>query len=143
MAEYTYAQIAQMQKEAEQRVKEMRLRAKLAAEDAHRRFDADDKNECMKEEMHSEQNTTVFRKPKSIQMESGLKGQRADLSSSAEGDGENVYLPSFLQIKSKRNRFVGDLNADSDRALLLSLLFLLQAEKADDGLMLALLYLLG
>ena len=42
MAEYTYAQIAQMQKEAEQRVKEMRLRAKLAAEDAHRRFDADD-----------------------------------------------------------------------------------------------------
>lgn len=121
MADYTYAQLSQMQKEAALRVQEMRKRAKLAAADASRQFDTDKKEEPEKKaDIY-----TPEKVPLTVHSDRCCKknGNQKDLLS-------KLFSGKGMQA------------ADADKALILSLCFLLQAEKADEELILALLYLL-
>ena len=122
MADYSYAQLSQMQQEAVQRVREMRKRAKSAAEDAARQFAA---------EVPPEQKSE---KP----------------SSCPNLQNASVQPRRCCQNRANASDFISNLFAgkgmqadDADKALILSVCFLLQAEKADEELILAMLYLLS
>ena len=138
MAEYSYAQLSQMQKEAAERVAEMRKRARLAAEDASERFDA---KQAPVVPTAPAANSAQPQVPKAVSMPNGLQGSNAQLFT-----GNKSKHPA----SGKKTDFLQDLlsgkglhSVDRDRALLLSLCFLLQAEQADEDLILSLLYLLG
>lgn len=121
MADYSYAQISQMQREAEQRVREMRQRAKYAAENAARQMEVDEQTEennekqtcCPKRQASAEQPRKCCQK------------------------SENAS-----DIISKLFSGKGIQADDADKALILSVCFLLYAEQADEELILAMLYLL-
>lgn len=121
MAEYTYSQLSQMQREATERVLEMRKRAKKAVEDAGKNKEQPANNSaCRPQDDSCENNGTA-----------------------------KVPVMPCCQRKANDRNLIGKLfgsgitgTEDADKALLLSLCFLLQAEKADEELILALLYVL-
>ncbi len=121
MVDYTYSQLSQMQQEAAQRVREMRRRAKSAAEEAAKQFDVPQK-------------------------ENASDQQKQEIESQACPECRNPHC-----MKRQMRNNVHDVSPfspkrgnpeDADRALLLSLCFLLQADKADEELILAMLYVL-
>lgn len=121
MAEYSYSQLSQMQKEAAERVMEMRRRAKFAAEDAAKQLEA----QKQKNEPHPQPQ------------------QGAEKSADAQ-KGRPCCKRQMCQREPAVPLFVskGAQTEDADRALIFSLCFLLQAEKADEELILAMLYIL-
>ncbi len=121
MADYSYAQISQMQREAEQRVREMRQRAKYAAENAARQLTAD------------EQPETENEKPTSCPKQQAAPVQPQKCCRKREHASD---------IISKLFAGKGIQADDADKALILSVCFLLYAEQADEELILAMLYLL-
>ena len=118
MADYTYSQLSQMQQEAARRVMEMRRRAKFAAEDAAKQFDAP-------------QST-----PEPVQ-------QMQEAEEPACRECGNLRCSKRRMHKNESALLKNNATPEeADRALLLSLCFLLQAEKADEELLLAMLYVL-
>lgn len=142
MADYTYAQLSQMQKEAVQRVQEMRKRARFAAEDAAQRFDENDPPQSTDRPIPPVQ----CQQPVCTSMPNGLQGVQAQLSQ--KKDPQTSGCPLCNKARGREQRFLqsllgGKMSADEkDQALLLSLCFLLKAEQADEDLILALLYLM-
>ncbi len=110
-----------MQREAVQRVHEMRKKAKAAADEAARQFAADEPTEP------SADAPTVCPQAQKPQARKGYcckkQSHAADIISKLF-DGKGIRAD------------------DSDKALILSVCFLLYAEQADEELILALLYLL-
>ena len=51
-------------------------------------------------------------------------------------------MEKMMSVEDKIKNIFGDLNIDSDKALLLSLILLLSEEKADELLIMALIYML-
>ena len=126
MAEYSYAQLSQMQQEAEQRVREMRKKAKNAVEDAARQFPADEPSV-----------------PSAVAQAACLQAQKSQAQKSQAQTGcccKKRSNPSDLIAKLFDGK--GIRADDADKALILSVCFLLYAEQADEELILALLYLL-
>ncbi len=121
MAEYSYAQLSQMQQEAEQRVREMRKKAKNAAEDAARQFPADEPSV-----------------PSAVAQAACLQAQKSQAQTGC--CCKKRSNPSDLIAKLFDGK--GIRADDADKALILSVCFLLYAEQADEELILALLYLL-
>ncbi|MBR2413114.1 MAG: hypothetical protein IKB13_01295 [Clostridia bacterium] len=121
MADYSYAQLSQMQQEAVQRVREMRKKAKTAAEDAARQFSVD------------EQTAQKTENPSSCP-----KMQNAPLNAhkccKKQENASDIIAKLFAGKGIRAD--------DADKALILSVCFLLYAEHADEELILALLYLL-
>ena len=120
MADYSYAQLAQMQKEAALRVQEMRKKAKFAVEDSTRQFEV---NPADKEIQQKNQNPAPKDKPCPNGKCCRKKAGGGDLLARLFGGSA---IPAD----------------DADKALILSLCFLLQADGADEELILALLYLI-
>ena len=69
-----------------------------------------------------------------LQNESKSKGASA---------GNNIKTPTVKKSTDGVNGILGDVKIDEDKALLLSLVLLLSEEKADETLILALLYMLS
>ncbi len=124
MADYTYKELMKMQSDAIRRAEDMQMRARRSAgfEDGE----------------NKDKNTLPAQEPKRIQMPGGL-------DYGAESSKRHPPAPSashndfFEKIKSG----LGDINIDSDKALLLSLIMLLSEEQADELLIMALIYMLG
>lgn len=142
MADYTYAQLSQMQKEAVLRVQEMRKRAKFAAEDAAKRFDVHESvAEC-----EQPPNENAAKRPVCTSLPNGLQGVSAQLTEKRKN--HTIQSAPCGNCRRRENDFLQSLfggkmpTEENDRALILALCFLLKAEKADEDLILALLYLL-
>lgn len=126
MADYSYAELSQMQREAVQRVQEMRKRAKTAAEDAARKFADEGQTAQIKQTQSAEAPAACPRKQNSH----GQSGRCCKKRENASDIISKLFAGKGIQAD------------DADMALILSVCFLLYAEKADEELILALLYLL-
>lgn len=120
MADYTYRELMKMQSDAIRRAEEMQQRARQTAG------------------LDEENVSSVIQpqEPKHIKMPEGYlaNNQKSAEQKSAHNNSENVF--------DKLKNSFGDINIDSDKALLLSLVMLLSEEKADELLIMALIYML-
>ena len=121
MADYTYRELMKMQGDAIKRAEEMQQRARKTAG-----LDEDEQ----------EKPSVQPQEPKHIKMPEGyLAGsQSASVQKNKQGNQESAF--------DKLKNSLGDINIDSDKALLLSLVMLLSEEKADELLIMALIYML-
>ncbi len=145
MSDYSYSDIIKMQNNAMRRVEEMNTRAGNVVKQANSALTASSQRESSSKPVKPQhvpmpddyiRDLREYAKKASI---SPYEPERKDnplqrtLSSLASG---SANLP-----KSIKN-VLSDLNIDSDRALLLSLILLLSEEKSDEILIIALLYMM-
>ncbi len=123
MADYTYSELMKMQNDAIRRAEEMQKRARLSA--------------GFEEEAAKENKTSAPQEPKHIPMPKGYLEKQQN-----EDDAEEKAPPKNENTFKDFNSSMADLNMDSDKALLLSLIMLLSEEKADELLIMALIYML-
>ena len=148
MAEYSYQDLMKMQNDAIRRAEDMQRRARQSAG-------------LEREKGENQQNTTAKKEePRRVPMPNdyleNLKnyGSNSSKEESEQREGEekkkeqkqehkNNNQPKFQNsFEDKMKSVFGDLNIDSDKALLLSLILLLSEEKADELLIMALIYML-
>ena len=124
MADYTYQELMQMQADAIKRVEAMQKRARSTAG----LEDVPEKKKSSPEKGEAKDS------PRHIPMPEGyLRGKEQSRSVSKE------EKPSSFSIRLGNS----DIEIDSDKALLLSLIILLAEEGADELLLAALVYMLG
>ncbi len=156
MADYSYNEIMKMQNDAIRRVNEMQKKAKIViskedvVEDTFTENDdfggiSEKKADAVKRikmpndylnELKGFASTSSYFED-SVKKEK-IKNQEINLSKK-ESNNLNRVSNSF---EDKIKSLFGDFSLDSDKALILSLVMLLSEEKADEMLILALLYLL-
>ena len=151
MADYSYQDLMKMQNDAIRRAEDMQRRARQSAG-------------LEREKGENQQNqTTKKEEPRRIPMPNDyLENLKHYGSNSSKNDSEprekeetkkenkreykneqNNNQPKFQNsFEDKMKSIFGDLNIDSDKALLLSLILLLSEEKADELLIMALIYML-
>lgn len=151
MADYSYQDLMKMQNDAIRRAEDMQRRARQSAG-------------LEREKGENQQNTTAKKEePRRIPMPNDyLENLKHYGSNSSKNDSEprekeetkkenkreykneqNNNQPKFQNsFEDKMKSVFGDLNIDSDKALLLSLILLLSEEKADELLIMALIYML-
>lgn len=122
MADYTYQELMKMQSDAIRRAEDMQSRARRTA------GFSDKENE--------EKPPIPPQEPRRVKMPEGYLGTD---KGSNQNNAQNKNSNFFENIK---NSF-SDINIDSDKALLLSLIMLLSEEKADELLIMALIYMLS
>ena len=155
MAVYSYNEIMKMQNDAIRRVNEMQKRAKAVVSEETR----EEKASLQEVTMQQNKNNSVKRVKMPNDYLEELKGF-ASTSSYFENDNgynEEKKQPTQKESNAKNNiqhsiknqsqndffkNILGELNLDNDKALILSLILLLTEEKADEMLVLALLYML-
>ncbi len=148
MADYSYQDLMKMQNDAIRRAEEMQRRAR--------------QNAGLEREKQEKQQNPITKKeePRRVPMPNdyleNLKSYGSNSSkneSEPRGKEENKRehkqepksnsQPKFQNsFEDKIKSIFGDLNIDSDKALLLSLILLLSEEKADELLIMALIYML-
>ena len=146
MADYSYQDLMKMQNDAIRRAEDMQRRARQSA-GLERGKEENQQNQAAKKE-----------EPRRVPMPNdyleNLKNYGSNSSkneSEPRGEEEkeqkqehkNNNQPKFQNsFEDKMKSVFGDLNIDSDKALLLSLILLLSEEKADELLIMALIYML-
>ena len=148
MADYSYQDLMKMQNDAIRRAEDMQRRARQSA-GLERGKGENQQNQTAKKE-----------EPRRVPMPNdyleNLKNYSSNFSkneSEPREEGENKSQqkqerksnnqPNFQNsFEDKMKSVFGDLNIDSDKALLLSLILLLSEEKADELLIMALIYML-
>ena len=148
MADYSYQDLMKMQNDAIRRAEDMQRRARQSAG-------------LEREKGENQQNTTAKKEePRRVPMPNDyLENLKNYGSNSSKNESEpreeeekkkeqkqehkNNNHPKFHNsFEDKMKSVFGDLNIDSDKALLLSLILLLSEEKADELLIMALIYML-
>ena len=120
MAEYTYQELMKMQNDAVRRAEDMQQKARKSAG---------------LEKNISEKESTPVQEPRRIPMPKGYLDKKEDVTDKESATPENNMFDKF-------GDGLKNLNIDSDKALLLSLVMLLSEENADELLIMALLYML-
>ena len=151
MAEYSYNEIMKMQNDAIKRVNEMQKRAKTVVDEINEEKERYHETPTTQNTKH---NVNRVKMPNDYLDE--LKNFASTSSHFEESETEqkpqrNLKEPE--KTKEPKNQhssqkdnvknILNDLNLDSDKALILSLILLLTEEKADEMLILALLYILS
>ena len=148
MAEYSYNEIMKMQNDAIKRVNEMQKRARTVVDEIN-----EEKTAHNETPIKQNNQTEVNR----VKMPNDYLDELKKFASTSSyfENGENNKTHTKHQENKKENRpqskgqndtlknILNDLNMDSDKALILSLVLLLTEEKADEMLILALLYILS
>ena len=148
MADYSYQDLMKMQNDAIRRAEDMQRRARQSAG-------------LERERQENQQNTTAKKEePRRVPMPNDyLENLKNYGSNSSKNESEprekeeakkeykneqrSNNQPKFQNsFEDKMKSIFGDLNIDSDKALLLSLILLLSEEKADELLIMALIYML-
>ncbi len=151
MADYSYQDLMKMQNDAIRRAEEMQRRARQSAG-------------LEREKRENQTNTTAKKEePRRVPMPNDyLENLKNYGSNSSKNENEykekeenkkenkkeykneqNNNRPNFQNsFEDKMKSVFGDLNIDSDKALLLSLILLLSEEKVDELLIMALIYML-
>ncbi len=130
MADYTYGELMKMQNDAIRRVEDMQKRARQSA--------GIDK----KEEPAPNPPDSVKRIPQPSGYLSNSQGENRKFADNNSYNQKHSPQHSTDIIERIKNG-IGELNIDSDKALLLSLIMLLSEEKADELLIMALIYMLN
>ena len=147
MADYSYQDLMKMQNDAIRRAEDMQRRARQSA-GLERGNGENQQNQTAKKE-----------EPRRVPMPNDyLENLKNYGSNSSRNESEpreeekkkeqkqehkNNNQPKFQNaVDDKMKNIFGDLNIDSDKALLLSLILLLSEEKADELLIMALIYML-
>ena len=148
MADYSYQDLMKMQNDAIRRAEDMQRRARQSA-GLERGKEENQQNQAAKKE-----------EPRRVPMPNDyLENLKSYGSNSSKNESErrekeenkreqkqeqkNNNQPRFQNsFEDKMKSIFGDLNIDSDKALLLSLILLLSEEKADELLIMALIYML-
>lgn len=163
MADYTYHELMRMQNDAIKRVEDMQRRARKTAG-----IPDEKETQNNQKDSRNQQNNlygTQKEQPKRVQMPDDYlrdlkeyaKGvaDKNDNKAFTENEnlqeakkqtsfiGQNIKTPSVKKSTDGVKGVLGDIKIDEDKALLLSLVILLSEEKADETLILALLYMLS
>lgn len=151
MAEYSYNEIMKMQNDAIKRVNEMQKRAKTVVDEINEDKERYHETPTTQNTKH---NVNRVKMPNDYLDE--LKNFASTSSHFEESEPRqqpHEHSESFEKTKNTTNQqnsqkynvknILNDLNMDSDKALILSLILLLTEEKADEMLILALLYILS
>ena len=151
MSEYSYNEIMKMQNDAIKRVNEMQKRAQTVVDEINEE----------KERYHETPSTqNIKQSVNRVKMPNDyldeLKSFASTSSHFEESEAEQNTHRDYKETQSKKEtpkqystqkdtvkNILNDLNLDSDKALILSLILLLTEEKADEMLILALLYILS
>ena len=121
-----------------ERVREMKRNSDIVTQSAQRDFDATDRNYSATKEI----------KPKITNMPPNFPKETAYPSFKTVFENEREKILSETKqtkqvFKSEKENTLEGLFKEPDRALLLGLIMLLKSEKADEGLILALTYILS
>ena len=148
MADYSYQDLMKMQNDAIRRAEDMQRRARQSA-GLERGKGENQQNQAAKKE-----------EPRRVTMPNdyleklknhGSNSSKNESEPIEEGENKSQQKqerksnnqPKFQNsFEDKMKSVFGDLNIDSDKALLLSLILLLSEEKADELLVMALIYML-
>ena len=148
MADYSYQDLMKMQNDAIRRAEDMQRRARQSA-GLERGKGENQQNQTAKKE-----------EPRRVPMPNdylenlkhyGSNSSKNESEPREEGENKSQQKqerksnnqPKFQNsFEDKMKSVFGDLNIDSDKALLLSLILLLSEEKADELLIMALIYML-
>lgn len=126
MADYTYKELMRMQSDAVRRVEDMQRRAREAAGIGDRNDDAEKKSA----------DVVVKREPQHIPQPEGYLPRQETVPQPNQYDNRtNSFLDGIRNVFDK-------VDIDEDKALILSLVLLLSGERADEGLLTALIYML-
>ena len=163
MADYTYQELMKMQNDAIQRAEDMQRRARKSAGF----YDGDNSEAGDNKSQHSQSREIQRDLPKRVHMPDdylrelkeyanvasskknvvGVLTENAELQNDSKSKvasiDHNIKIPSMKKSNDGVNSVLGDIKIDEDKALLLSLVLLLSEEKADETLILALLYMLS
>lgn len=141
MADYSYQELMKMQNDAIRRAEDMQKRARQSAGIEGKQGAVKEDNEFIKKE-----------EPRRVPMPNdyleNLKKYGVTSSDTEskqkqkEANNINQKPNNLYNFEDKMKSVFGDLNIDSDKALILSLILLLSEEKADEMLIMALLYIL-
>jgi len=149
MADYSYKDLMKMQNDAIRRAEDMQRRARQSAGLENSGYS---KNEQQKQNKKEEPRRVpmpndYLENLKNYGSNSSKKEseprEKQENKKKAENEHKNNNQPKFQNsFEDKMKSVFGDLNIDSDKALLLSLILLLSEEKADELLIMALIYML-
>ncbi len=138
MSNYSYSEIQDMQRKAMERVREMKRNSDIVTQSAQRDFDATDRKYSATKEVT----------PKITNMPPNFPKETTYPSFKTVFENEREKILSETKqnkqaFKSEKENTLEGLFKEPDRALLLGLIMLLKSEKADEGLILALTYILS
>ncbi len=151
MADYSYQELMKMQNDAIRRAEDMQRRARQSAgferekqensqintkKEEPRRIPMP--NDYLENLKHYGSNSSK-NESEPIQKEGNKEANRKEYKNEQRNNNQSEFQNS---IDDKIKNIFGDLNIDSDKALLLSLILLLSEEKADELLIMALIYML-
>ena len=150
MADYSYQDLMKMQNDAIRRAEDMQRRARQSAGLEREKQEAVKEAEIKKEEprrvpMPNDylDNLKNYGSNSSKNENEPREKDEKKKQQKQENKNEQNNRPNFQNsFEDKMKSVFGDLNIDSDKALLLSLILLLSEEKADELLIMALIYML-
>ena len=134
MGNYSYSEIQEMQRKAMERVREMKKNSDIVTHSAQKEFNQE----------RSEIQSQGFVEPKVTNMPPNFPESNTypsfnsakDTKIPAKSDKEDF-------VEKGKNNPIETFFAEPDKALLLGLIMLLKAEKADEALIMALTYILS
>ena len=150
MADYSYQDLMKMQNDAIRRAEDMQRRARQSAGLERERGENQPNTTAKKDEprrvpMPNDylENLKNYGSNSSKNESEPREEEEKKKEQKQEQEHKNNNKPKFQNsFEDKMKSVFGDLNIDSDKALLLSLILLLSEEKADELLIMALIYML-
>ena len=152
MADYSYQDLMKMQNDAIRRAEDMQRRARQSAGLEREKQEAVEYAEIKKEEPRRVPMPNDYLDNLKNYGSNSSKNEneprekdekKRDNRNEYKNESQNNNQPKFQNaVDDKMKNIFGDLNIDSDKALLLSLILLLSEEKADELLIMALIYML-
>lgn len=138
MSNYSYTEIQDMQRKAMERVREMKRNSDMVAQSAQREFNHESNNKSFAEPVSPK----VTNMPPNFPKETPYPSFKTVFEEEKEKPQKSEQ-PEKGKIQRKSNNSLEALFAEPDKALLLGLIMLLKSEKADEGLIMALTYILS
>ena len=150
MADYSYQDLMKMQNDAIRRAEDMQRRARQSAGLEREKQETQHNTNAKKEEPRRVPMPNDYLEnlknygSNSSKNDNGYKEkEKTKKENKKEYRNEQDNRPNFQNsFEDKMKSVFGDLNIDSDKALLLALILLLSEEKADELLIMALIYML-
>ena len=143
MADYSYQDLMKMQNDAIRRAEEMQKRARQSAGLEREKQEKQPRPTAKKEEPRRvPMPNDYLENLKSYGSNSSMNEKESEEKEHNKNPQSNTQPKFQNSFEDKIKSVSGDLNIDSDKALLLSLILLLSEEKADELLIMALIYML-
>ena len=148
MAEYSYQDLMKMQNDAIRRAEDMQRRARQSAglergKEENQQNQAAKKEEPRRVPMPNDYLENLKNYGSNSSKKESEPREEEENKSQQKQERKSNNQPKFQNsFEDKMKSVFGDLNIDSDKALLLSLILLLSEEKADELLIMALIYML-